>query len=116
MKNRPPSLRGGGRQFATRYFASVDSRGTLGDQAIELDLETAENLVVLEVAELVIFLLEIDGGRPAPQSKVGVVGLAGTVHPASHNRDRDLVLRGVGAQHLDLLRELDELFVLDPRA
>ncbi len=60
--------------------------------------------------------LQVDVGRAAPEAEVGVVGLAGAVHAAAHDRDRERVLLGVGRHLLDGLGQLDEALVLDARA
>ena len=55
-------------------------------------------------------------GRPAPQAQVGVVGLAGAVHPAAHHGDGEGVPLRVDRHLLDRLRQLHELLVLHARA
>jgi hypothetical protein len=51
---------------------------------------------------------------PAPETEVGIVSLAWTIHSTSHHCNRDGVLLSV-ARHLShLFSKLYKVFVLDP--
>src|SRR5437660_2953047 len=86
------------------------------DDPVQLDAQLAEDLVVGVMAEGLRAALEVDVRRRAPHAEVGVVGLAGTVHAATHHSDRDVVLLGVLGHVAHVMGEVDEGLVLDARA
>src|SRR5262249_34884917 len=87
-----------------------------GNQTVELELEARKHVAVRQRAALLVLLLQHHRRRPAPQAQVGVVRLAGTVHPAAHDGDGDAMIAGILGQAAHLRRELDEAVVLDARA
>src|SRR5712691_6963810 len=68
------------------------------------------------MAEGLLAALEVDEARGAPHAEVRVVRLAGTVHAAAHDGDRDVVLLRVLRHLLDVLRQVDERLILHARA
>ncbi len=51
---------------------------------------------------------------PAPETKVGIVSLAWTIHSTSHYCNRNGVLRSVARYLSYLFSKLYKVFVLDP--
>ncbi len=86
------------------------------DDPIQLLFQARQDLVVAEGPDRLGAALQVHELGGAPESEVGVVGLAGTVHAAAHDGDGDGVVLGVARHLLHFLGELDELLVLDARA
>src|SRR5204863_9753380 len=94
----------------------VSSDLPLLDQTIELLPKLPENLVIREMPERLRPALEVHVARRAPHAEVGVVRFTRPVHPAAHDRDRDVVLLRVRAHFSHVLSQIDERLVLDARA
>lgn len=71
---------------------SLLDRASLPDQRFDLLLESLEDLIVGKGTETVASALEVDEAGSTPQTKIGIVGFTGPVHPAAHHGDGDIVL------------------------